>query len=55
MVEKIVIGGPASQELAASMAKRMNARLLSPDVTEFADGETRIKFNEKVDGAKAIL
>ncbi len=55
MGEKIVIGGPASQELAASMAKRMNARLVSPDVTEFADGETRIKFNEKVDGAKAIL
>ncbi len=53
--EKIVVAGPASQELAALMAKRMNLRQLSPDFTEFPDGETRIKFSEKVDGSKALL
>jgi len=55
VAERVVIGGPASMELAVSVAKRMNLRLLSPDVMEFPDGETRIKFNEKVDGAKTIL
>lgn len=55
MVRRIVVGGPASQEIAGSLAKRLGIPLSPVSSTEFADGETRIKFKESLDGAQVIL
>jgi ribose-phosphate pyrophosphokinase len=55
VAERVIVGGPASQELANSLSKRLKLPLLSLDVAEFADGETKIKFNENVEGVHAIL
>jgi len=50
----VVIAGPASEQLASNIAKRLNIRIINPEVRIFADGESKIKI-ESVENKQCII
>ncbi len=50
-----VAPGPASVEIAANLAARLGAKLLPVEVTEFPDGESKIRIGEDVRNKKVIV
>lgn len=50
----MVIAGPASEQLASNIAKRLNIRVINPEVRIFADGESKIKI-ESVKNKQCII
>lgn len=50
-----VIAGSASVELATKIAKKLNAKLLIPQIRIFPDGEQKIKFNYKPKKGKIVV
>lgn len=50
----MVIAGPASEQLASNIAKRLNIRIINPEVRIFADGESKIKI-ESVENKQCII
>lgn len=50
MAEKLVLAGPASEELAKSLAERMEVKLLKAEFKVFPDGESKFTCDGKVAG-----
>ena len=55
MAESVVVGGPASADIAATLSEILKLPLVSVSYRDFPDTETKVTVNEKVDGAKVIL
>ena len=52
---KLVLAGPASEELAKSLAERMETQLLKAEFKVFADGEAKFTCDAKVSGKTVYL
>lgn len=50
MGEKLVLAGPASEELGRSVAEKLGLQLLGAEFRVFPDGESKFTLNEKVTG-----
>jgi len=50
----VVIAGPASEQLAFNIAKRLNIKFIKPGLRIFADGESKIKL-ESVENKQCII
>lgn len=50
----MVIAGPASEQLAFNIAKRLNIKFIKPELRIFADGESKIKL-ESVENKQCII
>lgn len=50
----MVIAGPASEQLAFNIAKRLNIKFIKPELRIFADGESKIKI-ESVENKQCII
>lgn len=50
----MVIAGPASEQLAFNIAKRLNIKFIKPGLRIFADGESKIKL-ESVENKQCII
>jgi len=55
VAEKVVLPGPASKELGEAIARRLSLPLLPCEVKVFPDGETRLRFEEKVSGKTVLI
>ena len=55
VAEKVVLPGPASKELGEAIARRLSLPLLPYEVKVFPDGETRLRFEEKVSGKTVLI
>lgn len=55
MTDRLVFAGPASGEFAQSLAKRLSLPMLTVDVKEFSDTETRFRIDENVRGTCIFL
>ncbi|MDG7006724.1 MAG: ribose-phosphate pyrophosphokinase [Nitrososphaerota archaeon] len=55
MAEKLVLAGPASEELGRSVAERLGLSLLGAEFKVFPDGESKFTLNEKVSGKSVLL
>ena len=55
MAEKLVLAGPASEELGKTMAEKLDLPLLKAEFKVFPDGETRFSAEEKVTGKNVLL
>ena len=55
MAEKLVLAGPASEELGRSVAEKLGLPLLSAEFKVFVDGESKFTLNEKVDGKSVFI
>ena len=55
MADSLVFPGPASEEFAQSLAKKLNLPILTVDVKEFSDTETRFRIDENVRGTSILL
>lgn len=51
----IIISGPASQELGKEIAKQLKARISPIEFTRFPDGESRIRFECKVEDDDVVI
>ncbi|HVP81657.1 MAG TPA: ribose-phosphate pyrophosphokinase [Nitrososphaeraceae archaeon] len=52
--DSVVIAGPASEQLAFNIAKRLNIKFIKPELRIFADGESKIKI-ESVENKQCII
>ncbi|HSF52057.1 MAG TPA: ribose-phosphate pyrophosphokinase [Nitrososphaeraceae archaeon] len=52
--DSVVIAGPASEQLAFNIAKRLNIKFIKPELRIFADGESKIKL-ESVENNQCII
>jgi ribose-phosphate pyrophosphokinase len=55
LTDRLVFAGPASKDFAKALAQRLNLPILAVDVKEFADTETKYRFEENVSGASVLL
>ncbi len=55
MTEKLVLAGPASEELGTTVAEKLGLPLLKAEFKVFPDGETRFSSEEKVAGKNVLL
>ena len=55
MAEKLVLAGPASEELGHSVADKLGLALLNAEFRVFPDGETKFTLNDKVSGKSILL
>ncbi len=55
MTDRLVFAGPASKEFGKLLAQRLSLPLLSVDVKEFLDTETKFRFEENVSGSSVLL
>jgi ribose-phosphate pyrophosphokinase len=55
LTDRLVFAGPASEEFARTLAQRLELPLLSVNVKEFTDTETRFRFEENVTGTSILL
>jgi ribose-phosphate pyrophosphokinase len=55
LTDRLVFAGPASKEFAKLLAQRMSLPLLSAEVKEFLDTETKFRFEENVTGSSVLL
>ncbi|QQG48792.1 MAG: ribose-phosphate pyrophosphokinase [archaeon] len=55
MVEKLVLGGPASQDLAKAVAEKLGLGVLNATFKAFPDGESKFTLDEKVSGKSIFL
>ena len=55
VAEKLVLAGPASEELAKSLAERMGCELLKADFRVFPDGESKFTCEGKVSGKTVLV
>ncbi len=53
--EKLVLAGPASEELGRSLAEKLAFPLLGAEFRVFPDGETKFTLNEKVTGKTVFI
>jgi ribose-phosphate pyrophosphokinase len=55
MAEKLVLAGPASEELGRTVAEKLGLSLLKAEFKIFPDGETRFSSEENVAGKNVFL
>ena len=55
MTDRLVFAGPASKEFAKTLAQRLNLPILSVEIKEFSDTETKYRFEENVSGTSVLL
>lgn len=55
MPEKLVLAGPASEELGKNVAAKLGFRMLDAEFKIFPDGESKFTVNEKVSGKSVFL
>jgi len=55
MTEKLLLAGPASEELGNAVAEKLGLSLLKAEFKVFPDGETRFSLDEKVAGKSILL
>jgi ribose-phosphate pyrophosphokinase len=55
VAEKLVLAGPASQELGLSLAEKLALPLLAAEFKIFGDGETKFTLHEKVEGKSVFI
>lgn len=55
MTDRLVFAGPASRDFAKSLSQRLNLPLLSVEVREFSDTETKYRFEENTSGTSVLL
>ncbi len=55
MAEKLILAGPASEELGRSLAEKLGLPRLAAEFRIFPDGESKFTLNEKVDGKTIFL
>ena len=55
MAEKLVLAGPASEELGRTVAERLGLPLLGAEFKVFPDGESKFTLAEKVSGRSVLL
>lgn len=55
MVETVVIGGPASTDLAKRLARRLKARFVGVGLDVFADGESKLTLKGRLKRARIIV
>ena len=55
MTDRLVFAGPASKEFAKLLAQRLSLPMLSAEVKEFLDTETKYRFEENVSGSSVLL
>ena len=55
MADKLVLAGPASEELGRSVAGKLGLPLLGAEFKVFPDGETKFTLSEKVSGKSVLL
>jgi ribose-phosphate pyrophosphokinase len=55
VAERLVLAGPASEELGQSVAERLGLPLLAAEFKIFPDGESKFTLNEKVSGKSVLV
>ena len=55
MAEKLVLAGPASEELGRSVAEKLGLPTLAAEFKVFPDGESKFTLTEKVSGKSVFL
>ncbi|MDG6985407.1 MAG: ribose-phosphate pyrophosphokinase [Nitrososphaerota archaeon] len=55
MAEKLVLAGPASEELGRSVAEKLGLPMLNGEFRVFPDGESKFTLNDKVSGRSIYL
>src|SRR2546428_12527510 len=55
VAEKVGRPGPPAKERGEAMGRRFSLPLLSYEVKVFPDGETRLRFEEKVSGKTVLI
>jgi ribose-phosphate pyrophosphokinase len=55
LTDRLVFAGPASKEFAKLLAQRLSLPMLSAEVKEFLDTETKYRFEENVSGSSVLL
>ncbi|HXW36561.1 MAG TPA: ribose-phosphate pyrophosphokinase [Nitrososphaerales archaeon] len=55
MRERLVLAGPASEELGKNIASKLGSELLTYEFKQFADGESKFTIDAKLDGKSVVL
>lgn len=55
MAEKLVLAGPASEELGKSVAAKLGLGLLEHEFKQFPDGESKFRFESSVAGKSVFI
>jgi ribose-phosphate pyrophosphokinase len=55
VAEKLVLAGPASEELGRSLAEKLGLPMLNAEFKVFPDGESKFTLNDKVSGRGIII
>ena len=55
MAEKLVLAGPASEDVGRSLADKLGYPLLAAEFKVFSDGESKFTLNEKVEGKSVFV
>lgn len=55
MADKLVLVGPASEELGRSVAEKLGLPVLGAEFKVFPDGESKFTLNEKVSGKSVLI
>jgi len=55
VAEKLILAGPASDELGRSLSEKLGLPLLSAEFRVFADGESKFTLHEKVEGKSVFI
>ena len=55
MTDRLVFAGPSSQDFARTLANRLGLPVLTVDVKEFSDTETKFRVDENVAGSTVLL
>lgn len=55
MADKLVLAGPASEDLGRSLSEKLGLPLLAAEFRVFADGESKFTLHEKVEGKSIFI
>ena len=55
MAEKLVLAGPASEEMGRSLSEKLGFPLLEAEFRVFTDGESKFTLHEKVEGKSVFV
>jgi ribose-phosphate pyrophosphokinase len=55
VAEKLVLAGPASEELGRSLSEKLSLPMLAAEFKVFADGESKFTLHEKVEGKSVFV
>jgi len=55
VAEKLVLAGPASEELGRALSEKLGLSMLAAEFRVFADGESKFTLHEKVEGKSVFV